>query len=71
MLGYTDSVLLLGRVGSLLHLQSQQGRLRTAHGRGVVSSLLVESVTALVESVHLRLTFLLLERVLGQAIWLG
>lgn len=55
-------------MGSLLHLQPQQMGFRTAHGRGLVSSLLVEGIAALIESVNLCLALILVVRVFGQAI---
>lgn len=61
-------ILLLRCLRPLLHLQSQQARFGAADDRSMVSSLLVESITALVEGVNLGLAILLLVTVLGQAV---
>jgi len=65
-------LVLLRCLGPLLHLQSQQACLGTAHGSSLVSLLLIESIAALVEGVNLCLAFLLLVPILSQAvcIWL-
>jgi hypothetical protein len=66
---FIDLFLALRCLCPLLHLQSEQARLGAAHDGCVVSSLLVESVTALVKGVNLRLAFCLVVPILGQAIW--
>lgn len=58
----------LGCLGTLFHLKPQQLSLWTAHDRGLVSILLVEGIATLVESVDLRLAFLLIVRIFGQTV---
>lgn len=47
--------------GSLLHLQSEQTGFGTAGSLAVVSTLLVESITALVQGINLCLAFVFVE----------
>ncbi len=58
-------------MGTLSHLKPQQLGLGAAHDRRLVPILLVEGITTLVESVDLRLAFLLFVRIFGQAVCTG
>jgi hypothetical protein len=44
-------------------------RLGTAHGRSLVTLLLIEGIATLIESINLCLAIFLFVGILGQAIW--